>query len=465
MNVQQWYDNPGIGPISFGAFTTDEGAGGSSAKNTEKVEKPKLEPLYNSQYGKLEYKGIDGGGAAPPEPVTKDHRMLLIYAAMIGFFVHLVFWNIDESTRFLQQYLVLWCAYLLVFHMINFNKTKERLIALPFVITALFLLAMTLFQNNGYSDDNLIWLNVLIVPCLLMLHAQLVTHPLPIDHEGGYIKLLLFGFFAQPFINIGRFFSAFLSLFNKKSKNTKAWLGVIIALPIAIVVLSLLLSADAVFNSLLSNILKDFSFSTYFNRIFVICAFTILFYSFLYSVSYDKRIALKNLSDKKLEPVAPRVVLITLLIIYLVFSAIQFIYLFGGRGLPEGLTYAEYARQGFSQLIWVSIINIIVFSLCDTFVNEDKPLKIMLLLLLAATGVILVSSFMRLFMYIGAYNLTFKRVQAFWMLCYLTALIGMLAVKIYYKKLPLLRLSAFILLGWYVVLNIVDLNALYALTF
>ena len=41
-------------------------------------------------------------------------------------------------------------------------------------------------------------------------------------------------------------------------------------------------------------------------------------------------------------------------VLYVIFCGIQIIYLFGGGGeLPAGVTYAEYARQGFFQLLVV----------------------------------------------------------------------------------------------------------------
>lgn len=44
-------------------------------------------------------------------------------------------------------------------------------------------------------------------------------------------------------------------------------------------------------------------------------------------------------------------------IIYAIFCFIQISYLFTKMTLPEGFTYAEYARQGFFELMIVTFIN------------------------------------------------------------------------------------------------------------
>ena len=46
-----------------------------------------------------------------------------------------------------------------------------------------------------------------------------------------------------------------------------------------------------------------------------------------------------------------------LTLLYLVFSVIQIVYLFmGNMTLPSGYTYAKYAREGFFQLLAVSVL-------------------------------------------------------------------------------------------------------------
>src|SRR3954451_13472185 len=52
-------------------------------------------------------------------------------------------------------------------------------------------------------------------------------------------------------------------------------------------------------------------------------------------------------------------------VLFVAFVAVQATVLFGGHRHvleTEGLTYAEYARQGFWQLLWVSALTLLVLS-------------------------------------------------------------------------------------------------------
>jgi uncharacterized protein DUF4153 len=58
-------------------------------------------------------------------------------------------------------------------------------------------------------------------------------------------------------------------------------------------------------------------------------------------------------------------------LLFLAFVVVQFRYLFGGEGLVEervGLTYAEYARHGFFELVAVSVLVLVVLLAADALV-------------------------------------------------------------------------------------------------
>lgn len=399
-------------------------------------------------------------------PVNAAQRWLLPGVLLIGFlFQQLLSHGFERPVTFALLYTGVWLSYIVVFHTLCYKQARSRLIALPFVITAIFLCAMMIAQADGYSDINLLALNALAVPVLLMLHAQIVQHPLPLQKESGYMPLFFKGFFVQPFIHIPRFFKSTGSLFKQGGQSRMVWIGLLIALPVVGVVLALLLSADAVMRSISDNVFHDFDFGVYLIRGMVMLCAAVLFYSFFYGAAWAKPQAMSIRALPVWPALAPRIVVGALLCVYAVFTGVQFLYLFGGYGLPEGLTYADYARQGFSQLIWVAAINLAVFAACLCRVQQDAALRGLLIALLAATGVILASAFTRLGLYIGAYDLTFRRIQAFWLLCYISVVIIACGIRLFRKQLPLLRICALLLVIWYAILNMPDLQALYALHF
>lgn len=399
--------------------------------------------------------------AEVPQPVTTPQRWLLLGVIALGFIMQACFAGYEKASTFAGWYAAFWLAYLVLFHVFCRRQAAERPLGLVLGGAAAFLSIMQYFQAAGYSDITLSYLNILAVPCLLMLHAQYVTQPLPREQESKYFVYFLSGFFIQPFQYLGRFFASIGSLFKTGEKGKHVWLGILIAVPVLIVVISLLLSADAVMNTLAIQVFGSIDLSDIIWRIFVIAICAMLFYSFLYGAAWGKQMELISAKPKIYGITAPSVVLGTLLAAYAVFTAVQFLYLFGGYGLPEGLTYSQYAVEGFNQLMWVAAINFSLLSFCICRVEQKNTLRVLMLLLLIATGVILASAFTRLSLYIGAYGLTFKRIQAFWFLCYLTAVLLLYAIRLYNTKLPLLRLCVLAFVLWYVALNIPNLTAWY----
>jgi hypothetical protein len=107
-----------------------------------------------------------------------------------------------------------------------------------------------------------------------------------------------------------------------------------------------------------------------------------------------------------------------------VFAGLQVAYLFGGLDTISaiGLTYAEYARRGFFELLLVGFLaGAVVAGLEATAGERPRRFVVPLLVLVALTGIVIVSSLVRLRFYQEAYGWTELR---FWVL----ASIGFLAV-------------------------------------
>ena len=106
--------------------------------------------------------------------------------------------------------------------------------------------------------------------------------------------------------------------------------------------------------------------------------------------------------------------------LFLAFVAVQFAVFFGGRDRvlhTAGLTYAEYARSGFWQLLVVTALTFVVtglvWKLADVRTRRDSLLLRSLLgALLCLTLVVLVSALHRLRLYEDAFGLTRLRLLA-----------------------------------------------------
>ena len=101
-------------------------------------------------------------------------------------------------------------------------------------------------------------------------------------------------------------------------------------------------------------------------------------------------------------------------VLFLAFVVVQVTVLFGGNDhvlRTGGLTYAEYARSGFWQLLVVAALVLVVIRVASAFAHATSPrdrllLRALLGTLCALTIVVLVSTLHRLDLYDDAYGLT-----------------------------------------------------------
>ncbi len=138
-------------------------------------------------------------------------------------------------------------------------------------------------------------------------------------------------------------------------------------------------------------------------------------------------------------------------IVYLMFSMIQILYLFiGNMQLPAGYTYSAYARQGFFQLLAVCILNLIIVLLCLSLFKDNMILKIILTVISGCTFIMILSSALRMFMYIEMYNLTFLRIFVLWALAVIFLLMTGVTVYIYFQRFPLFFYSVAVTTVFYI---------------
>jgi uncharacterized protein DUF4153 len=103
------------------------------------------------------------------------------------------------------------------------------------------------------------------------------------------------------------------------------------------------------------------------------------------------------------------VVLVVIDAIVGLFVGLQIAYLFGGQNtiLAAGMTYSDYARRGFFELVAAACLaGAVVVVLEATVARRSRPYLVALLGLLALTAVVLVSAAVRLRLYQDAYGWT-----------------------------------------------------------
>ncbi|HZI19539.1 MAG TPA: DUF4153 domain-containing protein [Pyrinomonadaceae bacterium] len=126
--------------------------------------------------------------------------------------------------------------------------------------------------------------------------------------------------------------------------------------------------------------------------------------------------------------------------LFVSFVAVQIRYLFGGAALvaeTAGMTYAEYARRGFFELVWVAALVLPLLLAAHWLLRHERPAheRVFRLLaggLLSMLFVVLASALWRMRLYQGEYGQTELRF-------YTTAFIGWLALVFVWFALTVLR--------------------------
>lgn len=219
-------------------------------------------------------------------------------------------------------------------------------------------------------------------------------------------------------------------------------IGVIVTVPMLIIVIPLLMSSDKIVEEYTVAWVENIAIST------ESVARTIIFLcviSYAYAQSNLPKISIFKAEIPKIKMQKTEEVLkivqgrkyssITFLIVmntvYMAFVFVQIKYLFFKLGsLPEGITYAQYAREGFIQLVLVVIINIVIM-LTVEWLHEEK-IKIVRTLegiMLVLSFCMAVSAFYRMNLYETQYGYTVLRLLVYLFLAFL--FFGMIGLGIY----------------------------------
>lgn len=271
------------------------------------------------------------------------------------------------------------------------------------------------------SGELLTFYNILGSVLLLLISVSMFA--------GEYIRTFVPSDYAKvfflPFRFIGPFFETFLvivSLNKVPGGNTRTKeiiRGSIMAIIALLVFACLFASADAGFEKLLSRMFTLRFDQDMVKQIFLgafVAAFFVGGFGFMFKKLYTSRASSSLGVVRNLGAIETMILLGSINVLFLVFIILQVSYLFGGAGhlLSEGLTYAEYAREGFFQLVVVAILSFLIISFSERQIIQNngahlRSFKVWSGVLVLQVIVILVSAFTRLSLYEHAYGFTDTR--------------------------------------------------------
>jgi len=235
----------------------------------------------------------------------------------------------------------------------------------------------------------------------------------------------------------------------KKQKYIAIAVGAAISIPMLFVIILLLSSADAFFRELFVDFWDTiFSWDApelFRRHLFGFVGTIVVMFSLAYGIiTY---ISHKNSIEEVINEKENRwnsyiaITFSSLIgVVYVLFAVIQILGLFMGKlRLPEGYTYAGYAREGFFQLAFICFFNICLVLVCMACFEESRILKGIMFLLCVCTYVMLASSAYRMILYIKVYHLTFLRVFVLWTLVVMALMMAGIIMLIFNKNFPIFR--------------------------
>ncbi len=413
----------------------------------------------------------------PPEPASRTDaaadaaaplrpRTLRLLAAALA--ISLLFDRLVAADPYLAHWNLtlgaFWISCAAIVTALHWRTAGSRP-AIWFVDAAIMALAAWLALHDGPSGSDAAYalLTVFVAaPSLLMLHAQLANGLFNVRRPWGIALRWLSGWIIQPLTGLGGFGRAVAALAHSAASGEqrplarKIGIALAISVPVLAVLVPLLASADMVFRYGLLHLIGDIDATELLaHGALVLIPFPLLFslLAGLDDTDGDAASAYAAHPRIALDPTVTAIVLGMVLAVYAVFCSVQFTFLFAGAGLPDGLTYAEYARGGFFQLLAVASINIAVFGAVLSHAARTRAVTVSLAGLIAATGVMLASAARRLALYIGAYGLTWLRFASMTFIGLLAVVLALCLIRMATDRLPLAAVCFALFVVWYVALG------------
>ncbi|WNF23963.1 DUF4173 domain-containing protein [Mesobacillus jeotgali] len=351
----------------------------------------------------------------------------------------------------------------------SFTFTNKKLGLL--MVASIWLLSTSFFLH---SNMILYMLNFLVIPVMVLIQLVLVTYPLHNQwHRWPFIQKLFLtvgaalAYVYRFLIHVAKFSVRGLEE-NKSATIRKVLIGVGISLPLLFVIVNLLVSADQQFGNLLGAFprwLLGLKIEEQVLRTIAVAIYTLAIFGLLQVLRTKQQVPAEDPKPTgriSWDSVISLTVLTLLNIVYLLFVAVQFQYFFS-ETLKAGFTYAEFARRGFFELLFVTMLNLLIISTIVSYVDKTSKfltlaIRSLLSLLVTFSGVMLYSAFLRLLMYEEAYGFTFARVLAHSFMVFLLVILCYSFMRIWMERLSLVRFYIISAIIFYTIINTIQLD-------
>jgi hypothetical protein len=324
----------------------------------------------------------------------------------------------------------------------------------------------------------LLSLGILILLTMTFRNGNWTRYRIP-DYFISFIRLVGAAFSRPPSL----FKQTPTSEYDNKTENplkiilrqsTPVLRGLLLALPVVAILAALLASADLVFQDRLADFLKFIDLAKipeYLFRLFYVVF--ILGYIFsgilLHSIlpqQVERQYNNKSLFKPFLGWTESAIVLASVNLMFAIFVAIQFRYLFGGQAniTAAGYTYAEYARRGFGELVSVALLSLLLYLTLSAVTHQRTThqkwgFTILSSTLMGLVLIMLASAFQRLYLYESVYGFTRMRTYPHVFIIWLAVLlIAAIALEIFRRKQRFILALLLSIFGFCLTLGVLNVD-------
>ena len=396
----------------------------------------------------------------------REEKMWFLIMSMVygGLFTLCLYRNMSAITFPVITAVSLWFSVLFLKKAgITLKKGTLRYFA------GIFLLGIsTVLTDNGFFH---FFNNVGII----LLFMMAMAHQLYQDSEWGfsdYVKKF-FSMLWIWIISVGEIFHRSgkkekVPTTKRKNAGSVLW-GILAAVLMLIIVLPLLMMSDEIFSSFFSflnpfHLFLEVDFSNIIGIIFTFLVGMAALYAFfagLFKMNLGGKDERKPGKSNYVTGITFTGIMAA---VYVLYSGIQILFLFLrlDSGLPEGVTYSQYAHQGFWQLLFVSLINFVTVLICVKIFEDNKMLKILLTVISVCTCIMILSAAYRMILYVNEYNLSFLRVLVLWFLAVLMIIFCGVIYSIFSRDFRLFRYITAVVSVCYILFSFSHPDALIA---
>ena len=326
-------------------------------------------------------------------------------------------------------FMILVSSTILVMKNDDINK-KAFYLLIPIILIIFSNLILILLK--GTLDENNEILNIIVLPILISIYLFSLINK---NYKIALVNIpLMFKIFPRYLFRNLKFLKIKTSR-EKTNKILNAVFGIIVGIVFSIVILFLLMSADDYFNKFVSKAFISVNFD--FSKIMQFVIFFIIIFSIGVNLIRNRYIVMKENKTRKIDHTIIISMLSVINLVFVLFLISEISKLCGNfLQIPKGYIYSSYAREGFFQLLFVTIINfsIILYLIYKTnVIKENKIIRNLVLVLIAFSVLLIFNSYYRMFLYIDKFGFTNLRLQVILFLLMELILFGIIIKKIINK--------------------------------